>query len=168
MTRRLVPALIALALLPAAALALPRSPEPRVHPRDTAAVPSYVGKVEPAIVGLKVRARADATSSARLGVHRFATGVVFDPRGYVVTVSYALMDAVEVEASRRDGRTVSARVVGFDLDSGLGVVKLDGAGWTAATLGQSRDVNAGTLTGTVGVDEDNDLIQVTGAVESVR
>jgi len=168
MTRRLVQALVAVALLPAAALAVPRPPEPRVHPREISGLPSYVRKVERAIVGLKVRARAGALSSTRLGVHRFASGVVFDPRGYVVTVSYALMDAVEIEAFRRDGRTVAARLAGFDLDSGLGIVKLDGEGWTAASLGQSRDITAGTLTGTVGVDEDNDLVHVTGAVRSVR
>jgi S1-C subfamily serine protease len=168
MTRRLVPALIALALLPAAALAVTRPPQERLHPREAAAVPTYVRKIEPALVGLKVRARRDASSSARLGVHRFATGIVFDPRGYAVTVSYALMDAVEIEAVRRDGRTVAAKLTGFDLDSGLGVVKLDGESWTAAAIGQSRDVIPGTLTGTVGVDEDNDLIQITGAVQSVR
>ena len=168
MTRRLVQALVAVALLPAAALAVPRPPEPRVHPREISGLPSYVRKVERAIVGLKVRARAGSLSSTRLGVHRFASGVVFDPRGYVVTVSYALMDAVEIEAFRRDGRTVAARLAGFDLDSGLGIVKLDGEGWAAASLGQSRDITAGTLTGTVGVDEDNDLVHVTGAVRSVR
>jgi S1-C subfamily serine protease len=168
MTQRLLPALVAIALLPAAALAATRMPEPRVHPREFSALPTYVHKIENAIVGLKVRARAAATSSARLGVHRFASGVVFDPRGYVVTVSYALMDAVEIEAFRRDGRTVSAQLVGFDLDSGLGIVKLDGDGWKAAALGQSGDVTANMLTGTVAVDEDNDLIHVTGAVRSVR
>ncbi len=168
MNCRLVPALILVALLPAAALAVPRPRDPRLHPRDVSPVPTYVAKVEPAIVALKVRARADATSSARLGVHRFATGVVFDPRGYAVTVSYALMDAVEVEAQRREGAAVPARVVGFDLDSGLGVVKLEGEGWPAAKLGDSRDVIPGTLTGTVGVDEDNDLVQVTGNVRAVR
>jgi S1-C subfamily serine protease len=168
MTHRLVQALVAIALLPAAALAVPRPPEPRVHPGEVSGMPTYVRKVENAIVGLKVRARADATSSARLGVHRFASGVVFDPRGYVVTVSYALIDAVEIEGFRRDGRTVAGRLAGFDLDSGLGIVKLEGEGWTAAPLGQSRDVTAGTLTGIVAVDEDNDLIHVTGAVRSVR
>src|SRR4051812_9986617 len=101
MTHRLVQALVAVALLvPAVALAVPRPPDPRLHPRDISALPTYVRKVEPAIVGLKVRARADATSSARLGVHRFATGVVFDARGYVLTVSYAVMDAVEIEVLR--------------------------------------------------------------------
>jgi S1-C subfamily serine protease len=168
MRRRLVQALVAVLVLPAAALAVPRPPEPRLHPRDISGLPTYVRRVEPAIVGLKVRARADAVSSARLGVHRFASAVVFDPRGYAVTVSYALMDALEIEAFRRDGRTVGARLAGFDLDSGLGIVKLDGDGWTAAALGQSHDVIADTLTGTVGVDEDNDLVHVTGAVRSVR
>ena len=168
MTRRLVPTLLALALLPAAAFAVPRPPEPRLHPREISGLPTYVRKVENAIVGLKVRARANATSSARLGVHRFASGVIFDPRGYVVTVSYALMDAVEIEVFRRDGRTVPGKIAGFDLDSGLGIVKLEGAGWTSAALGQSSDVMTNMLTGTVGVDEDNDLIHVTGAVRSVR
>jgi S1-C subfamily serine protease len=168
MRHRVVQAVVALVLLPAAALAVPRPPEPRIHPNDIPSLPSYVRKIEPALVGLKVRARADANSSARLGVHRFATGVVFDARGYAVTVSYALMDAVEIEAFRRDGKTVSARLAGFDLDSGLGIVKLDGDDWTAAALGQSHDVIANTLTGTVGIDEDNDLVQLTGAVRSVR
>jgi S1-C subfamily serine protease len=165
---RLVGALVALALLPTAAFAISRAPDPRLHPREISGLPSYVTKIENAIVGLKVRARATANSSSRLGVHRFATGVIFDERGYVVTVSYALMDAVEIEAFRRDGRTVSARLTGFDLDSGLGIVKLDGEGWTPAKIGQSGDVIAETLTGTVGVNEDNDLIHVTGSVRSVR
>jgi S1-C subfamily serine protease len=168
MTHRLAQALVAVVLLPAAALAVPRPPEPRVHPRDISGTPTYVRKVEPAIVGLKVRARANANSSARLGVHRFASAVVFDPRGYAVTVSYALMDAVEIEAVRRDGTSVGASLAGFDLDSGLGIVKLAGEAWTAAALGQSGDVIADTLTGTVGVDEDGDLVHVTGAVRSVR
>src|SRR5919106_424881 len=129
MTRRLVSALIALALLPAAAVAIPRMPEPRQHPRDAAGAPTYVRRVEPAIVGLKVRARANATSSARLGVHRFASAVVFDARGYAVTVSYAIMDAVEIEAVARDGLTVAASVAGFDFESGLALVRLDGGTW---------------------------------------
>ena len=169
MTRRFVPILaVLLALGPTVAFAVARPPAPRLHPRDTAAVPSYVQKIEDAIVGLKVKARANAPSSARLGVNRFASAVVFDPRGYAVTVSYAVMDAVAIEAVRRDGRTAAGTLSGFDLDSGLALVKLEGHDWKAATLGQSGDVTEGTLTGTVGVDEDNDLIHVTGAVRSVR
>jgi S1-C subfamily serine protease len=169
MARRLITAAAAALLVPALAVAVPRPPEPRLHPQDTSAVPSYVRRVEPAIVGLHVTAAEQAPSSRRLGKQRFATGVVFDGRGYAVTVTYALTDAVTVSARLRDGRTVPARVVGLDLDSGLGVVKLEGEGpWTTAHLGDSRDMTAGAITGTVGVDEDNDLVHVTGSLQAIR
>ena len=144
-------------------------PEPRLHPREVSALPSFVRRVEPSVVALHVRNNEKANSSARLGSRRFGSGVIFDQRGYVVTVSYLLTDAVSIEAKGRDGRAVPARVVGLDLDTGLGVVKLEGDGpWTAATLGDSRAVAAGARTGTVGIDEDNDLIQVSGSVQAVR
>src|SRR6266849_6017960 len=169
MTRRLIGSLLLTVLLPAAVLAAPRGREYRLHPKDVAPDPSYVRRVEPAIVAVRVRADPSAASSARLGSRRFATGVIFDTRGYVVTVSYALTDAVSIEAQLRDGRIVDARLVALDLETGLGVAKLAGAGpWPAARLGESRDVASGMLTGTVGVDEDNDLVQVTGSVHAVR
>jgi serine protease Do len=162
--------LATLMLAPIVALSAPTSaPERRLNPGEISSLPSFVRRVEPAIVGLRVRNSESAASSSRLGSRRFGSGVIFDARGYALTVSYLLLDAIEVEARGRDGRTVAARVVGFDLDTGLGVVKLEGEGpWPVATLGDSREVAAGARTGTVGVDEDNDLVQVTGAVSAVR
>ncbi len=169
MTRRLIVMLLLAATVPGLAFAVGRPREPRLVPRDVSDVPSYVQRVAPAIVALRVRAREDAASSVRLGARRFATGVVFDPRGYALTVSYALLDAMAIEAQIRGGRTVPARLAAIDLETGLGVVKLEDAGpWPAATLGQSSDVAVGALTGTVGVDEDNDLAWVTGHVQGVR
>jgi S1-C subfamily serine protease len=163
-------AILALLLsLPSLVLAAPSSPDRRLHPGDVSSVPTFVKRVEPAIVALRVRNAEGATSSSRLGSRRFGSGVIFDQRGYVLTVSYLLLDAVAIEARGRDGRTVSARVVGLDLDAGLGVVKLEGDGpWPAATLGDSRAVVRGARTGTVGVDEDNDLVQVPGAVHAIQ
>jgi S1-C subfamily serine protease len=162
--------LATLLLAPAIVPGAPTSaPDRRLNPGEVSALPSFVQRVEPAIVGLRVRNAESAASSARLGSRRFGSAVIFDARGYALTVSYLLMDAVEIEARGRDGRAVSAQVVGFDLDSGLGVVKLEGPGpWSVATLGDSRAVAAGARTGTVGVDEDNDLVQVTGTVNAIR
>jgi S1-C subfamily serine protease len=169
MMRRLVLTLILTIGLPGLAFAVGRSREPRLDPKDVSEVPSYVRRIEPAIVAVRVRAREDAASSARLGKERFATGVVFDARGYVVTVSYAVLDAVQIEAQMRGGRTVSARLTAIDLETGLGVLKLEGEGpWPVATLGQSGDVQVGSLSGTVGVDEDNDLAWVTSRVQGIR
>src|SRR4030095_14421425 len=162
--------LASLLLLPPLSLGAPGSaPEPRLHPREVSALPSFVRRVEPSVVALHVRNNEKANSSARLGSRRFGSGVIFDQRGYVVTVSYLLLDAVSIEAKGRDGGGVAGGGVGLDLDTGLGVVKLEGAGpWTAATLGDSHAVAAGARTGTVGVDEDHDLVQVSGSVHAVR
>lgn len=158
-----------LGLVPATVQALPAAREPRLHPRDVSEVPSFVRRIRPALVALRVRADEKGPSTANLGVRRFATAVIFDPRGYAVTVSYALLDAVSLEARTPEGNTVRAQVVGVDFDTGLGVVKLEGDGpWPAAVLGDSRDVAPGTPTGTVGLDEDGDLVHVTGAVRAVQ
>jgi S1-C subfamily serine protease len=167
--RRVTPALALVLLVPALAAAAPSLPERRPHPRDLPALPSYVQRVEPAIVGLSVRNAEGALSSARLGKERFGSGVLFDARGYVLTVSYLLLDAVAIEARLRDGRKVPARVVGLDLETGLGVVRLEGAGpWPAAALSHSTEVVVGTRTATVGVDEDGDLVPVPGAIHAIQ
>ena len=169
MTRRLFVTLVLTIAWPGLAFAIGRAREPRLHPRDVADVPSYIRRVEPAIIALRVQARADAPSSARLGPKRFATGVIFDARGYALTVSYALLDAERIEAQTRQGRTVSAKLSAIDLETGLGVVKLEGeAPWPVARLGHSSDVQVGSLSGTVGVDEDNDLAWVQSRVEGIR
>src|SRR5574341_1367347 len=154
---------------PALALAAPSAPERRAHPRDFSGLPSYVARVAPAIVGLRVRAPETAPSSSRLGSQRFGSAVIFDARGYALTVSYLLLDAAVLEAQSRDGHRWAARLVGLDLDSGLGVVKLEGAGrWAAAPLGRSLDLVTGARTATVGADEDNALVHVTGTVHAIQ
>jgi len=162
-------ALLALLVVPVLAGAAPRAEAPRFDPRQTSALPSYVQRVEPALLGLSVRADPARPSSARLGAQRFGTGVLFDARGYAVTVSYAVLDAFAIEARLRDGRAVRARLVGLDLDSGLAVVKLEGDGpWPVAELAPSTDLDVGAVTGTAGVDEDGDLVHATTTLKAVR
>jgi S1-C subfamily serine protease len=169
MRARVATLLLALVLLPVAGVAAPSARPPRFDPRRAAAAPTYVQRVQPALVGLQVKAAPDRPSSARLGAARFGTGIVFDPRGYAVTVSYVVLDAVGIEARRHDGRVVPATVVGLDLDAGLAVVRLDGPGpWPVAELAPSSDLKVGAVTGTAGLDEDGDLVHTTTTLSSVR
>jgi S1-C subfamily serine protease len=170
MARRCCAAWLLVLLVPLLAAARPVVPDSRPHPGTLAAVPSYVQRVEPAVVAVHVRADPARPSSQRLGARRFGSGIVVDPRGYVLTVSYVLVDAQEIEVRLRDGRIVAARLAGLDLDSGLGVVELAGGGpWPSATLGSSADARPGALTATVGVDEvSNALVHVTGALRRVQ
>jgi S1-C subfamily serine protease len=162
--------LVSLAVIaPGLVVAVPSVKGPRHDPRQVSELPTFVQRVEGAVVGLRVRAAEDGPSVATLGAQRFASGVIFDRRGFAVTVSYALLDAASIEARTRDDRTVPAQVVGIDLESGLGVVKLEGDGpWPVASLGQSRDAAPGALTGTVGVDEEGNLVWVASVLQSIR
>jgi S1-C subfamily serine protease len=169
MTRRLRAALLAVVLVPLPALAVTRPPAPRLAPGAVSPMPSYVRKIEPSVVGIRAKARADAPSSQRLGARRAGSGVIFDARGYAVTVTYLVVDAERIDAQLRDGRTVPARLAGVDSETGLAVVRLEGPGpWPAASLGDSRDLVPGARTGTVGVDDDDDLVHAAGALEGVR
>jgi len=169
MTRRLRAAFLAVLFAPLPAFAVTQASTPRLAPTAVSPLPSYVRRVEPAVVGLRVKARADAPSSQRLGARRAGSGVIFDTRGYIVTVTYLVVDAESIEAQLRDGRTVPAQLLGVDLETGLAVVRLAGAGpWPAAELGDSRDLVPGARTGTVGMDEDDDLVHAASTLESVR
>jgi len=162
-------ALVLVALAPAVLTAAPRGAEPRVDPRQLSTLPSYVQRVEPAIVGLQVEVPRDRPSALTLGAERWGSGVIFDAAGHVLTVSYIVLDAQRIEATLRDGRKVPARLVALDLEVGVGVVKLEGPGpWPAAALGDSTKVAAGDIVGTVGVSDDGRLSTSAGRVDAVR
>jgi serine protease Do len=160
---------IALVALPVALLAAPRGSAPRPEAPGLDTAPSFARRVAPAMVSLRVEANPHAPSSANLGAERAGSAVIFDPAGYAVTVSYLLLDAERLEVTLRDGRIVPARLVGLDLEVGLGVLKLAWPGpWPAAPLGDSTRIAVGDGAGTVGMTENGDLVAVEGQVRSVQ
>jgi len=166
------PALVAAVLLwaiPALLAAAPKGDAPRPDPNRISSLPSHIERVAPSVIGIHVEVRPDRPSVATLGVERRGSGVIFDPAGYALTVSYVVLDAGWIDVTLRDGRRVPATLIGLDLESGLGVIKLDGAGpWQAATLGSSTRMAVGDLTGTVGLDDDGTLVAVQGKIHEIR
>lgn len=76
-----------------------------------------------AVVGLRARAVEDARSAATLGTERAGSGVVIGSDGLVLTIGYLVLEAESVELLADDGRRVPARVVAYDLATGLGLVQ---------------------------------------------
>jgi len=60
---------LTLLLLPAAVGAAPSAREPRFDPRGAAAIPTYVQRVQPALIGLHVKAAPDRPTSTRCPAH---------------------------------------------------------------------------------------------------
>ena len=65
----------------------------------------------------------NARSSATLGEEREGTGIVIDEQGLVLTIGYLIVEADEVNLVDQRGRTLPARVVGYDHATGLGLVR---------------------------------------------
>jgi S1-C subfamily serine protease len=160
---------VLLLAVPALLGAAPNGGSPRPDPNRVSSLPSHIERVAPAIVGVHVEVAPDQPSVATLGAERWGSGVVFDEAGYALTVSYVLLDAAWIHVTLRGGRKVPARLVGLDLESGLGVIKLEGPGpWPAAALGDSTGTAVGDVTGTVGLDADGTLVAVPGKVRAIR
>ncbi len=76
-----------------------------------------------AIVKVQTRAVPDARSNATLGKEREGTGIVIGEDGLVLTIGYLIVEADEVSLVDQQGRTLPARVVGYDHVTGLGLVR---------------------------------------------
>jgi len=76
-----------------------------------------------AIVKVSTRAIPDARSTAALGNEREGTGVVIGDNGLVLTIGYLIVEADDVKITDSKGRTLPARVVGYDHASGFGLVR---------------------------------------------
>lgn len=75
------------------------------------------------IVKVQARAVPNARSSASLGAEREGTGIVIGEDELVLTIGYLIVEADEVNLVDQRGRTLPARVVGYDHATGLGLVR---------------------------------------------
>jgi S1-C subfamily serine protease len=75
------------------------------------------------VVLLRTTAPKDARSASTLGVHRQGSGIVIDNSGLILTIGYLILEAEGVEIVPADGKAVPATVVGYDHETGFGLVR---------------------------------------------
>ncbi len=97
------------------------------------------------VVGIDSRVPGNARTAPTLGTTRRGSGVVISDDGLVLTIGYLVMEAIEIDITLTDGRTVPASFVAYDHDSGFGLVRaatsLDVA---PAPFGTSGDMGVST------------------------
>jgi S1-C subfamily serine protease len=76
-----------------------------------------------AIVKVETRAVPGARSLASLGQEREGTGIVIADDGLILTIGYLLVEADEVKVTDHAGRSLPARVAGYDHATGFGLVR---------------------------------------------
>lgn len=78
------------------------------------------------------------------------SGVIFDPRGYVLTNYHVIEKATQIGVVLSDGREFTARVVGGDYYTDLAVLQVKGDNLPVARLGDSDALQVGGLAVAIG------------------
>ncbi len=75
------------------------------------------------VVRIKTYINPDGRTVDNLGMERDGSGIVIDSSGLILTIGYLMMEAHAAQVITNDGRNVPAEVVGFDHDTGFGLLK---------------------------------------------
>ena len=97
-----------------------------------------------ALVTIKAQIPDDALTAALLGTQRTGHGARIREDGLIVTIGYVVHEAERLWITAGNGMTVPGFVVGYDYDSGLGLVKssmpLEGP---TVSIGTANDLEIG-------------------------
>jgi S1-C subfamily serine protease len=107
--------------LAAAPPAAPTNPAPVLQ--DEESKYQYLKDAANAVVGVKVKALANARSAQTLGVDRMGSGVLIEKDKVVLTIGYLILEAEQVEVITHAGRAVPAVVVAYDHATGFGLLR---------------------------------------------
>src|SRR5665213_3954522 len=75
------------------------------------------------VVGLRTIVPADAFTADTLGTERAGNGVLIRGNGLVLTVGYLITEAETLWITLNDGRSVPGHVLGYDQETGFGLVQ---------------------------------------------
>src|SRR5579884_126433 len=102
-------------------------------------------RVSPAVVQVVTEQGAGRVSP--LGLRDVQTGigsgVIFDPKGYILTNNHVVANANTIGVALSDGRTFDAKLVGADPDTDLAVIQIQGSNLPVAELGDSDRLSVG-------------------------
>lgn len=76
-----------------------------------------------AVVQIKTFIDPEGRTVENLGGNREGSGIVIDTNGLVLTIGYLMVEAHSAEITTNDGTTVAANVVGYDHDTGFGLLR---------------------------------------------
>jgi serine protease Do len=76
-----------------------------------------------AVVQLKTYINPDGRTVKNLGQQRQGSGIVIDDKGLILTIGYLMVEAQSAEVVTNAGRQVAAEPVGYDHDTGFGLLR---------------------------------------------
>ena len=97
-----------------------------------------------AIVKVRAVIHDDAVTAQSLGTEREGNGVLIDPAGHILTIGYLILESKIIEVTGPDGQVMNATFIGYDYDTGFGLLRVNKAlNITPMKLGSSSKLKAG-------------------------
>jgi serine protease Do len=78
------------------------------------------------------------------------SGVIVSPEGYILTNNHVIEGATDVKVTLSNKKQLQAKVVGSDPKTDIAVLKIEGSGYPAITIGDSSKVQVGDYALAVG------------------
>jgi S1-C subfamily serine protease len=88
--------------------------------------PAETGSLEDlisAVVKIKTHINPEGRTVQGLGRDREGTGILIDADGLILTIGYLMVEAYAAEVITNDGRTLPASIVGYDHETGFGLLR---------------------------------------------
>jgi len=88
--------------------------------------PAETGSLEDlisAVVKIKTHINPEGRTVQGLGRDREGTGILIDADGLILTIGYLMVEAYAAEVVTNDGRTIPASIVGYDHETGFGLLR---------------------------------------------
>lgn len=96
------------------------------------------------VMGLTSTVPPDAFTAETLGTERAGNAVLISDRGVVLTIGYLITEASSIWLTLHDGRVVPGDVLGYDAESGFGLVQALGkVGIPPVSIGSSAGAQLG-------------------------
>ena len=94
------------------------------------------------IVSVRSIVPPEARTAASLGVEREGNGVAID-ENHILTIGYIVLESESIEIGLSDGRSLPAKLIGYDHTSGFGIIKsVVPLTMRPLKLGNSDDINS--------------------------
>jgi S1-C subfamily serine protease len=111
---------------------------------------AIVAKVRPSVVAINVQLTSYNIFNQQVTQEGAGSGWIIDSSGLIVTNNHVVAGATDITVSLDDGRSLAAKLVAADAISDLAVIKIDAAGLTAATVGDSSQMKVGMMVAAIG------------------
>jgi S1-C subfamily serine protease len=114
-----------------------------------------------AVVKIRAVIPDNAVTAPMLGTEREGNGILIDSDGYILTIGYLVLEADNIEVTDSEDQVIEAKFIGYDYDTGFGLIKADKLLNVAPLkLGSSSDLKQGDPALVAGHKGSDDVVGV--------